>query len=46
MYIYSKLARVVEGDQEAPFSIATTLERAQLISQDCSPLALLCTLYC
>ena len=49
-YIKVKLSvTLVEGDQKAPFSIATTLrywERALLLSLDCSILLLICTLYC
>ena len=43
-----KLATVVEGDQKAPFPIATTPEegRALLLSLDCSTLPLIRTLYC
>ena len=36
---YVKIATAVEGDQKAPFSIATTPRcegRAQLLFQDCS----------
>ena len=44
-----KLATLVEGDQKAPFSIATTLRcrgRVLLLSQNCSTLPLIRTLYC
>ena len=41
------MANVVEGDPKAPFSIATTPRcRALLLSQDCSTLPLIRTLYC
>ena len=43
----SKLATVVEVDQKAPFSTATTPRgRVLLISLDCSTLASISTLYC
>ena len=42
------MATVVDGDQKAPFSIATTLRcrGALLLSLDCSTLPLIRTLYC
>ena len=43
------LATIVEGDQKAPFLIATALRcrgRAHLFSLDCSSLPLIRTLYC
>ena len=53
IYIYSKskvkLATVVEGNPKALFSIATTPRcrgRAVLLSQDCSTLSSIRTLYC
>ena len=48
--LFVKMVTVVEGDQKASFSIATTpgcrRRRALLLSLNCSTLPLICTAYC